>query len=95
MELAGRVHDRSANLEWGLANAFLQDSREPWRERLRSIAVPTLVIHGTEDPAFRTATPSRCRRDPGAELLMEATGHEYFPPHTWDVVVPAILRHTG
>jgi hypothetical protein len=31
-----------------------------------------------------------------AQLLpMEATGHEYFPRHTWDVVVPAILRHTS
>jgi pimeloyl-ACP methyl ester carboxylesterase len=96
-ELAGRVFDRSTNLEWGLANAFLEDSHEPWRERLRSIAVPTLVIHGTEDPVFPYSHAVALADEiPGAELLpMEATGHEYFPPHTWDVVVPAILRHTS
>jgi hypothetical protein len=33
---------------------------------------------------------------PGARLLgLEHMGHEYFPPSTWDVVVPAILRHTS
>ena len=96
-ELAGRVFDRSTNLEWGLANAFLQDSREPWRERLGSITAPTLVIHGTEDPAFPYSHAVALADEiPGAELLpMEATGHEYFPPHTWDVVVPALLRHTS
>ncbi len=32
----------------------------------------------------------------GAELLaLEHTGHEYFPRATWDVVVPAIVRHTA
>ena len=25
---------------------------------------------------------------------MEQTGHEYFPRATWDLVVPALLRHT-
>jgi pimeloyl-ACP methyl ester carboxylesterase len=96
-ELAGRVVDRATNLEWGLANAFSQDAGEPWRDRLGSIAVPTLVIHGTEDPMFPFGHAEALAEEiPGAELLpMEATGHEYFPPHTWDVVVPAILRHTS
>ena len=37
--------------------------------------------------------PGRALADeiPNAELPLEQTGHEYFPPHTWDVVVPAIL----
>jgi hypothetical protein len=33
---------------------------------------------------------------PGAELLvLDGMGHEHFPPATWDLVVPAILRHTA
>ena len=33
---------------------------------------------------------------PGAELVvLEQTGHEYFPPVTWEVVLPALLRHTA
>ena len=96
-ELAGRVVDRSTNLEWGLANAFSQAAGEPWRERLGAIAVPTLVIHGNEDPLFPYGHALALAEEiPGAELLpLEATGHEYFPPHTWDVVVPAILGHTS
>ena len=95
--LAERVVERATNLEWGLANAFSQDADEPWRDRLGSIDVPTLVIHGAEDPLFPYGHGVALADEiPGAELLpMEATGHEYFPPHTWDVVVPAILRHTS
>jgi pimeloyl-ACP methyl ester carboxylesterase len=96
-ELMGRVVDRSTNLEWGLANTFSQDAGEPWRERLGAIAVPTLVIHGAEDPLFPYGHARALAEEiPGAELLpLEATGHEYFPRHTWDLVVPAILRHTS
>jgi pimeloyl-ACP methyl ester carboxylesterase len=96
-ELASRVVDRSTNLEWGLANAFAQEAGDPWRERLGAITVPTLVIHGTEDPLFPYGHAEALVEEiPGAELLpMEATGHEYFPRHTWDVVVPALVRHTS
>jgi pimeloyl-ACP methyl ester carboxylesterase len=96
-ELMGRVADRSTNLEWGLTNSFSQAPGPPWRERLRAMAAPTLVIHGTEDPMFPYDHALALAEEiPGAELLpMEATGHEYFPPRTWDVVVPAILRHTS
>jgi hypothetical protein len=33
---------------------------------------------------------------PGAELLLlEGVGHELPPRAVWDIVVPAILRHTS
>jgi pimeloyl-ACP methyl ester carboxylesterase len=56
-----------------------------------------LVIHGTEDPMFPFDHARALAREiPGAELLpVEHMGHEYFPPATWDLVVPAILRHTS
>ena len=50
-------------------------------------------MHGTEDPLFPYEHAKALAREiPSTELLpLEATGHEYFPPHTWDVVVRAIL----
>jgi pimeloyl-ACP methyl ester carboxylesterase len=96
-ELAGRVFDRSPDLEATLTDTGTFDMGEPWRHRLGEVAAPTLVIHGADDPLFPLAH-ARALADeiPGAELLvLEQTGHEYFPPATWDVVVPAILRHTS
>ena len=60
------------------------------------MAAPTLVVHGTEDPLFPYGHAVALADEiPGAELLaLEHTGHEYFPRATWDIVVPAILRHT-
>jgi pimeloyl-ACP methyl ester carboxylesterase len=58
--------------------------------------VPTLVIHGTEDPLFPYAHAQALAREiPGAQLLpMEQTGHG-LPRVAWDQVVPAILSHTA
>ena len=96
-ELAGRIYDRSADIAASATNPFMVDTAEPWRARLALVAAPTLVIHGTEDPLFPYEHGAALAREiPGAELLgLEAMGHEYFPPATWDIVVPAILRHTG
>jgi pimeloyl-ACP methyl ester carboxylesterase len=93
-DLAGRVFDRSADIRASLTGAFELDAGEPWRQRLGEVAAPTLVIHGTEDPLFPFDHARALAREiPGAELLaLERTGHEYFPPATWDLVVPAILR---
>ena len=96
-DLAGRVFDRSADIAASLTNPFIVDSDDRWRERLGELAAPTLVIHGTEDPLFPFGHARALAEEiPAAELLaLEHTGHEYFPRATWDVVVPAILRHTS
>jgi pimeloyl-ACP methyl ester carboxylesterase len=95
--LAGRVFDRSADIAANLTNPFIVDAGDPWRPRLGHVAAPTLVIHGTEDPMFPYGHAVALAKEiPGADLLaLEQTGHEYFPPATWDLVVPAILRHTS
>ena len=61
------------------------------------MAAATLVVHGTEDPLFPYEHAVALAREiPAAELLaLERTGHEYFPRETWDLVVPAVLRHTA
>jgi pimeloyl-ACP methyl ester carboxylesterase len=96
-DLAGRVFDRTANLAANMTNTFMTDMREPWSGRLGEITAPTLVIHGSEDPMFPLAHARALASEiPDAELLaLEGTGHEYFPPHTWGIVVPAILGHTS
>lgn len=94
--LAARVFDRATNLAANLANPFVIESGENWRRRLNEITAPTLVIHGEADPMFPLEHGRALAREiPGAELLvLERAGHEYPPPRTWDVVIPAILRHT-
>jgi pimeloyl-ACP methyl ester carboxylesterase len=62
------------------------------------VSVPTLVIHGTEDPMYPYGNAVALAKEiAGAQLLaLERVGHEVPPPRAlWDVVVPAILRHTA
>jgi pimeloyl-ACP methyl ester carboxylesterase len=95
--LAGRVVDRTTNVESGMTNHFVMEEGEPVRRRLGDIRAPTLVLHGTEDPLFPLAHGEALAREiPGARLLvLEGMGHEVPPRPLWDRVVPAILEHTG
>jgi pimeloyl-ACP methyl ester carboxylesterase len=94
-ELAGRDFDRSINLA-SSANHFLVEGGGRWRERLGDLRIPTLVLHGTEDPLFPFEHGVALAREiPGADLIaLEQTGHE-LPRRAWDIVVPAILAHTS
>jgi pimeloyl-ACP methyl ester carboxylesterase len=91
-----RALDRARNVESMLTNHNQLEGGEAWRDRLDEITAPTLVIHGTEDPLFpHPHGVALANEIPGAELLtLEHAGHE-IPRGTWDVVVPAILAHTG
>jgi pimeloyl-ACP methyl ester carboxylesterase len=96
-EIAARVFDRTTNFASSITNHAGIDSGERWRERLGEVSVPTLVIHGTEDPVFPYGNAVALEREiPDASLLpLERVGHETPPRALWDVVVPAILRHTS
>ncbi|MDQ3792898.1 MAG: alpha/beta fold hydrolase, partial [Actinomycetota bacterium] len=50
--IAARVFDRTTNLASSITNHAAIDSGDRWRERLGEVSVPTLVIHGTEDPMY-------------------------------------------
>ncbi|WP_440067031.1 alpha/beta fold hydrolase [Streptosporangium sp. OZ121] len=95
-DLAGRVFDRTVNVRASLTSIAFIDHGDRWRERLPQIGAATLVIHGTEDPFFPYGNALALAEEiPGAELLpLERTGHE-LPRVVWDVVVPAVLRHTS
>jgi pimeloyl-ACP methyl ester carboxylesterase len=91
--LSARVVDRTTNMESSMKNAYAAEGSDRWRERLGGLDVPTLVVHGTEDPLFPLGHGEALAREiPGAELLiLEGGGHE-LDRRDWDVVVPAILR---
>jgi pimeloyl-ACP methyl ester carboxylesterase len=91
----GRDIDRTTNVASSQINHFVMEEGDPIRDRLGEINVPTLVIHGTEDPAFPLGHALALETEIlGAELLtMEEIGHE-LPEAVWDVVVPAISQHT-
>ena len=94
-ELAVRIVGRTTSIASQLTNPFVIDPGEPWRHRLGEIRVPTLVLHGTEDPLFPYGHAEALAKEiPGARLLpMPRTGHEVIPAHVWDDVVPAIVEN--
>jgi pimeloyl-ACP methyl ester carboxylesterase len=95
-ELTGRAFDRTVNIASSMTNHHVMDGGDRWRERLRTLSVPTLVIHGTEDPVLPYGHALALAREiPDADLLtLEQTGHE-LPRAVWDVVIPAVLKHTS
>jgi pimeloyl-ACP methyl ester carboxylesterase len=96
-EIAARAFDRTTNLTSSITNHAGIDSRDRWREGLGEVSVPTLVIHGTEDPMYPYGNAVALAKEiAGAQLLaLERVGHEVPPRALWDVVVPAILQHTA
>ncbi len=66
------------------------------RRALRTVSVPTLVIHGADD----ALVPLQHGQDtaaaiPGAKLLVvEGLGHGLSYPALWDQIVEAIANHT-
>ena len=68
---------------------------EPPRDQLSSIAVPTLVIHGTVDPLFPLEHGvALAEAIPRAELLaLEGAGHGVVRAD-WERIARAIIRHT-
>jgi pimeloyl-ACP methyl ester carboxylesterase len=94
---AERVVDRTADIAAQLTNPFMIDAGDPWRGRLGEIGAPTLVLHGTEDPLFPIGHGRALAAEiTGARFIpLEQTGHEVFPRHQWDMVIPAILDQTA
>jgi pimeloyl-ACP methyl ester carboxylesterase len=65
-------------------------------EPISSIAVPTLVIHGSADPMFPLAHGRALAEEiPGARLLtIEGAGHG-VDGADWEPIARAILAHSG
>jgi pimeloyl-ACP methyl ester carboxylesterase len=85
-----RAHDIAASENHGA----IAEGELP-RDPLSSIAVPTLVVHGTADPMF-PLEHGRALADaiPGAELLvLEGAGHGVVRAD-WQQIARAIIRHS-
>ena len=96
--VVSRVVDRTTNIAASMSNHWiLEPGHEPSRSRLGTIRVPTLVIHGTNDPLLpRQHGVALAKEIPGATLLLlEGVGHEMPPAQVWDRVIPALVRHTS
>jgi pimeloyl-ACP methyl ester carboxylesterase len=78
-------------------NTPIAETHTPtWRHRLKEIKVPTLVIHGTDDPVLPYPHGVALSQEiPGAKLVtLEGVGHE-LPRGCWSQMLPAIVEHTG
>ena len=64
-------------------------------EALRGVTVPTLVVHGEEDPLIGVSGGrATAAAVPGAELLVvPGMGHD-LPREVWPQVIDAIVRNT-
>ncbi|MGZ4278032.1 MAG: alpha/beta fold hydrolase [Solirubrobacteraceae bacterium] len=90
--IAHQIAERSRDVAAG-ANHWAIDEGGPVRGRLADIAVPTLVLHGTEDPLFPIGHgEALARAIPGARCVaLDGVGHEVPPTAVWDRVVPEML----
>lgn len=96
-QIARRVVERSTDMAAAVTNHYQAGGGFDPGPRLGELRIPTLVIHGTDDPMFPLEHGEALASIiPGATLLaLEGVGHEVPPPSTWDVVVPALLAHTA
>ena len=93
-ELVRRDVERAHNIAASENHGLAAEGETP-REPLSTIAVPTLVIHGTEDPMFPLEHGDALAREiPGARLLtLEEAGHG-VERADWETIARAILAHT-
>jgi pimeloyl-ACP methyl ester carboxylesterase len=94
-ELVGRDVERARDIAASENHSLIPEGDVPY-EPISSIAVPTLVIHGTADPMFPLAHGRALAEEiPGARLLtLEGAGHG-VDRADWEPIAHAILAHTG
>ena len=94
--LAGRVFDRNfypEGVQRHMLAIMIQGNR---KEKLLAIKVPTLVIHGREDPLFPfEAGKDTAEAITGSELIIiDGMGHS-LPPEIWDQISDAIAKNAA
>lgn len=68
------------------------DCTPRWRERLGSLQIPTLVIHGAKDPFFPLGNGQALAREiPGATLLVLDQASTAIPDHSVQEISDAML----
>jgi pimeloyl-ACP methyl ester carboxylesterase len=94
-DLVRRDVERAHNIAASENHAALPEGELP-HARMSSIAVPTLVIHGTADPMFPLEHGQALAEEiPGARLLtLDGAGHG-VDRADWGTIARAILEHTA
>ena len=95
-ELAEQAYDRSFYPDGQTRQLVAILANGDRREKLKNIKVPTLVIHGKEDPLVpMEGGIDTSKNIPGAELLLiDKMGHS-LPPEVWTQVVNAIVENAS
>ncbi|HEY3930634.1 MAG TPA: alpha/beta hydrolase [Candidatus Koribacter sp.] len=93
-EIATREVERSKNLPSMFNHGLLPDGF-PWAGKSWQIEVPTLVVHGTDDPVYSCgAGVALCREIPNAKLLkLAGSGHELHR-EDWDEIVGVMMMQS-
>jgi len=94
-EMASADFDRTPNPRTAFNHATLGDALG-WVGRLDELTVPTLIIHGTEDPVLPYAHALALQAAiAGSSLLtLERAGHE-LNRADWGRMIESIYLHTG
>jgi len=93
---AGEAFDRAFDPN-GVARQLMAITADGSRaERLRTVRVPTLVLHGSADPLIEPSGGERTAElVPGARfVLIEGMGHDY-PTVYWDQLVELVTGHAA
>jgi pimeloyl-ACP methyl ester carboxylesterase len=95
-KIAAQAYDRAFYPEGvarQLAAVLTQKNRKP---ELGSVTVPTLVIHGADDPLVPVeGGKDTAEAIPGAELIIiDGMGHDLPHGGAWPQIVDAIVNHT-
>ncbi|GAB3475026.1 alpha/beta fold hydrolase [Amycolatopsis cihanbeyliensis] len=91
------VVDRTRDIAASVTNHWVIDGGSTDRFRLADITLPTLVLHGTDDPLFPLGHGEALAAEiPGATFVpLHGMGHEMPPRPLWDTAVSAIVGHTA
>jgi pimeloyl-ACP methyl ester carboxylesterase len=94
-EFVGRDVERARDITASQNHSMIPEGDVP-SEPISSIAVPTLVIHGTADPMFPVQHGQALAGEiPGARLLaLEGAGHG-IDRADWETIARAIVEHTA
>jgi pimeloyl-ACP methyl ester carboxylesterase len=95
--LAASVFDRTTNMAASMTNHWRMQPGADYHDLLRRIQVPTLVLHGTEDPLFPFGHAESLAGSIAHSNLvpLQGVGHEMPPEQTWPLVVPQLLALAG
>jgi pimeloyl-ACP methyl ester carboxylesterase len=93
-ELIARDVERARDIAASQNHSLISEGDAP-SAPISSIAAPTLMIHGTDDPMFPLEHGQALADEiPGAKLLtLEGAGHG-IEPADWEPIANAILEHT-